>query len=206
MNAKEDWHGSYPCTGKFLRMVLKVKNMICQRCIIVINELLAEFKFEATEVVLGKIVLTHELSAHELDRFNTALKKTGLELVFSNDELIVQKIKHVIYEIVHCADEPLLENFSTYLSRQLNYSYAYLANTFRRINEMPIERFLIAERIRKVQMMLISEELTLSEIAYKLNYSSVAHLSAQFKKVTGVRASDYRYMNIRTNEEDACNM
>lgn len=187
-------------------MVLKVKNMICQRCIIVINELLAEFNFKASEVAMGKIVLTHELNAHELEQFNEALKKTGLELLFSNDELIVQKIKHIVYEIVHCADEPLLENFSTYLSGKLNYSYAYLANIFRRINEMPIERFLIAERIRKVQMMLVSEELTLSEIAYKLNYSSVSHLSAQFKKVTGIRASDYKDMNIRTNEEEMCDL
>lgn len=202
MNVKEDWHGSYPCTEKVLRMILKVKNMICQRCIIVINELLAEFNFEATEVAMGKIVLTHELTGHQLDQFNMALKKTGLELAFSNEELIVQKIKHIIFEIVHCANEPLLENFSTYLSKKLNYSYAYLANIFKKTNKVPIERFLITERIRKVQVMLVTEELTLSEIAYKLNYSSVAHLSAQFKKVTGIRASDYKFMNIQTNEED----
>lgn len=182
-------------------MLLNVKNMICQRCVIVIHEILHELGFEAKNVQVGEILLDQHLTASQLEQLNTALKKTGLELLYSNDELIVQKIKHVVYEIVHYSSEPLLEKFSVYLSSRLNYSYTYLANIFKKLNGIPIEHFLITEKIRKVKMMLITEQLTLSEIAYKMHYSSVAHLSTQFKKVTGIRASDFKLMRIDTSNQ-----
>ncbi|MEJ8818758.1 helix-turn-helix domain-containing protein [Lacibacter sp. H407] len=182
-------------------MLLKVKNMICQRCIIVIHEILEELGFEPKSVQVGEIVLNQHLTEDELEQLDTALKKTGLALVYTNDELIVQKIKHVIFEIVHYSNEPLLEKLSTYLSNRLNYSYTYLANIFKKINGIPIEQFVITEKIRKVKMLLISEQLTLSEIAYKMNYSSVAHLSSQFKKVTGIRASDFKVMYVDASIE-----
>lgn len=176
-------------------MLLKVKNMICERCVIVIHEILMELGFEAKNVQVGEILLNQHLSTNELEQLNTALKRTGLALVYSNDELIVQKIKHIVFEIVHYSSEPILEKFSTYLSSRLNYSYTYLANIFKKLNGIPIEKFLITEKIRKVKVLLISEQLTLSEIAYRMNYSSVAHLSSQFKKVTGIRASDFKLMH-----------
>ena len=182
-------------------MLLKVKNMICQRCIIVIHEILEELGLEPKSVQVGEIVLNQHLTEYQLEQLDTALKKTGLALVYTNDELIVQKIKHVVFEIIHYSSEPLLEKFSTYLSNRLNYSYTYLANIFKKLNGIPIEQFVITEKIRKVKMLLISEQLTLSEIAYKMNYSSVAHLSSQFKKVTGIRASDYKLMYVDASVE-----
>jgi AraC-like DNA-binding protein len=182
-------------------MLLKVKNMICQRCVIVIHEILAELGLEAKNVQVGEILLSRHLTENELEQLDTALKKTGLALVYTNDELIVQKIMHVVFEIVHYSNEPLLEKFSTYLSNRLNYSYTYLANIFKKLNGIPIEQFVITEKIRKVKMLLISEQLTLSEIAYQMNYSSVAHLSSQFKKVTGIRASDFKVMYVHTSIE-----
>lgn len=182
-------------------MLLKVKNMICQRCVIVIHEILTELGLEAKNVQVGEILLNRHLTENELEQLDTALKKTGLALVYTNDELIVQKIKHVVFEIVHYNNDPLLENFSTYLSNRLNYSYTYLANIFKKINGIPIEQFVITEKIRKVKMLLISEQLTLSEIAHKMHYSSVAHLSTQFKKITGIRASDFKLMCKKTSIE-----
>ena len=182
-------------------MLLKVKNMICQRCVIVIHEILEELGFEAKCVHVGEVLLNRHLTDEELEQLDTALKKTGLALVYTNDELIVQKIKHVVFEIVHYSSEPLLETFSAYLSRRLNYSYTYLANIFKKLNGIPIEQFVITEKIRKVKVLLISEQLTLSEIAYKMNYSSVAHLSTQFKKVTGIRASDFKLMYVDASVE-----
>ena len=116
-------------------MLLKVKNMICQRCVIVIHEILTELGFEAKNVQVGEIVLSQHLTENQLEQLDTALKKTGLALVYTNDELIVQKIKHVVFEIVHYNNDPLLENFSTYLSNRLNYSYTYLANIFKKLNK-----------------------------------------------------------------------
>ena len=102
-----------------------------------------------------------------------------------------QMIKYISLSLVLVA----FEKFSVYLSSRLNYSYTYLANIFKKLNGIPIEQFLITEKIRKVKMLLISEQLTLSEIAYKMHYSSVAHLSTQFKKITGIRVSDFKLMN-----------
>ena len=124
---------------------------------------------------------------------NEALKKAGLELVFDKACILVQKIKTIIFEMIYVADEPLVIKFSCYLSNKLNYNYTYLSNIFKKINGISIERYIIHEKIEKVKAMLVAEDTTLKEIAFQLNYSSVAHLSAQFKKVTGLRARDYKF-------------
>jgi len=183
---------------KMFFMKLHVKNMICQRCKIVVTEILSGFGLEAEHIQLGEIELKEKLSKTRLNQLNTALKKTGLELVFDHSVMLVQKIKSIIYELIHFHTEPLELKFSCYLSSRLNYNYTYLATVFKRANGISIERFMIAEKIEKVKTMLISEGATLNEIAYKMNYSSVAHLSAQFKKVTGIRASDFKIMRMNS--------
>ena len=179
-------------------MKLNVKNMICQRCKIVVAEILSDFGLEAESIQLGEILLKEKLSEDRLDQLNTALKKTGLELVFDRGVLLVQKIKNVIYEMIYFHTEPLEIKFSCYLSSRLNYSYTYLANIFKQFNGVSIERFIIFEKIEKVKTMLISEGATLNEIAFKMNYSSVSHLSAQFKKVTGLRVSDFKILKMNS--------
>ena len=179
-------------------MIINVKNMVCQRCKIVVNNILTTLGIEAEYISIGEIRLSENLSDFMLRQLNAALKETGLELIFDKQNLLVQKIKNIIIETIHYADEPLMVKLSCYLSSRLNYSYTYLSNIFKKINGISIERFVILEKIKKVKAMLISEGALLSEIAYKMNYSSVSHLSAQFKKVTGIRAKDYKSLRINS--------
>lgn len=177
-------------------MIIYVKNMICLRCKIVVNNILAGFGVEAEDIMIGKIQLKENLSNYKLRQLDAALKETGLELIFDRDLLIAQKIKTIVSETIHFSNEPLLTKFSYYLSSKLNYSYAYLANVFKKTNGISIERYIILQKIEKVKAMLIAEDAALSEIAYQMNYSSVSHLSAQFKKVTGINASEYKLLRL----------
>lgn len=179
-------------------MILHVKNMICKRCKIVVSKIIADLGLQAEYIKLGEILLKEKLKQDKLNTLNTALKETGLELVNDREGNLVQKIKTVIFEMIHFCEEPLLIKFSCYLSSRLNYSYTYLANTFKKINGISIEQFIIIEKIKKVKGMLIAEGITLSEIAYRMNYSSTSHLSAQFKKVTGLRVTDFKLMHTNT--------
>jgi AraC-like DNA-binding protein len=108
--------------------------------------------------------------------------------------ILIQKIKNVIIELVHYSNEPLIINFSEYLSQKLNYDYTYLANLFSEVQGTTIEKFLIAHKIERVKELLVYNELNLTEISYRMNYSSVAHLSAQFKKVTGLTPSHFKQL------------
>ena len=177
-------------------MIIYVKNMICLRCKIVVNNILAGFGVEAEDIMIGKIQLKENLSNYKLRQLDAALKETGLELIFDRDLLIAQKIKTIVSETIHFSNEPLLTKFSYYLSSKLNYSYAYLAKKKKKTNGISIERYIILQKIEKVKAMLIAEDAALSEIAYQMNYSSVSHLSAQFKKVTGINASEYKLLRL----------
>lgn len=177
-------------------MILHVKNMICQRCKIVVSKIITDLGLQAESIKIGEIMLKEKLSQEMLNCLDTALKATGLELVNDHAGNLVQKIKAVIFEMIHFSEEPLLMKFSCFLSSRLNYSYTYLANTFKKTIGISIEQFIIIEKIKKVKVMLITEGITLNEIAYRMNYSSISHLSAQFKKVTGQRVKDFKLMHM----------
>lgn len=177
-------------------MIIYIKNMICTRCIIVVNNILANLGINATEIKIGVIMLKDKLSFFKLRQLDGALKETGLELIFDKKTVMVQKIKNIIFDIIHFSAEPMLMKFSCFLSQQLNYNYTYLSNLFKRITGLTIERYIIQQKIEKVKSMLIAGEASLSEIADLLNYSSVSHLSAQFKKETGYTARDFKLLNI----------
>ena len=179
-------------------MIIYIKNMICQRCKIVVSKILNDLGLEAEQVTIGEVVLKENLSNFKLQELDAALKDTGLELVFDKNNILVQKVKNIIFETIHSSNEPLIIKFSCYLSSRLNYSYTYLSNVFSRVTGMSIERYIILQKIEKVKGMLISESVFFSEIAYKMNYSSVSHLSAQFKKVTGIRAKDYKAVQMNS--------
>jgi len=133
-------------------------------------------------VDLGEADIREEISAEQLARLGIALKKTGLELMDDKRSILVEKIKTIIIELVHYNDEQIKINLSDYLSEKLNLNYTYLANLFSEVKGTTIEQFYLAHKIEKVKELLVYDELNLTEIAWKLHYSSVAHLSNQFKK------------------------
>ena len=172
--------------------------MISLRCKIVVNNILQHVGVEAKEIMLGEILLKEKVPFFKLMQLDAALKETGLELVFDKKNQLVQQIKNIIFEIVYFSAEPLAVKLSCYLSERLNYNYTYLASLFKKMTGITIEHFIISHKIEKVKSMLVSEDVPLSEIAYQMNYSSVSHLSAQFKKITGYNASEYKSLRINT--------
>ena len=141
---------------------------------------------------LGEADVMEDMSADQLDILGVALKKTGLELMNDKKSILVEKIKTTIIEMVHYTDEQIKTNLSDYLSEKLNYNYTYLANLFSEVKGTTIEKFYLSHKIEKVKELLVYDELNLTEIAYKLHYSSVAHLSNQFRKMTGLTPSHFK--------------
>lgn len=147
-----------------------------------------------TTVELGEVEIMEDISAEQQDQFKIALLKSGLELMDDKKSVLIEKIKNVIVELVHYSEEPLAINFSDHLSQKLNHNYTYLANLFSEVQGTTIEKFIIAHKIERVKELLVYNELNLTEIAYLMHYSSVAHLSAQFKKVTGLTPSHFKQL------------
>ena len=145
-------------------------------------------------VELGEAEIMESISEEQHDLFKEALLKSGLELLDDKKSVLIQKIKNVIIELIHYSEEPLAINFSDHLSQKLNHNYTYLANLFSEVQGTTIEQFIIAHKIERVKELLVYNELNLTEIAYLMHYSSVGHLSAQFKKVTGLTPSHFKQL------------
>jgi AraC-like DNA-binding protein len=146
---------------------------------------------------LGEVNIKEVLDTEQRAQLKAALLKSGLELMDDKKAILIDRIKNVIVEMVHYAEEPNKLNFSDLLSDKLNYDYTYLANLFSEVTGITIERYLIAHKIERVKELLLYDEFTLTEISYMLNYSSVAHLSSQFKKVTGLTPTYFRNLRNR---------
>jgi len=168
--------------------------MVCIRCKMVVKDELAKLGLHYTVVDLGEVEILETISREQHEQFKLALLKSGLELMDDKKSVLIQKIKNVIIEVIHYSEEPLVIKFSEYLSQKLNHDYTYLANLFSEVQGITIEKFLIAHRIERVKELLVYDELTLTEIAYQMHYSSVAHLSNQFKKVTGLTPSHFKQL------------
>jgi YesN/AraC family two-component response regulator len=145
-------------------------------------------------VELGEVETVEELTAEQYQQLKTALLHSGLELMEDKKSMLIEKIKNIVVEMVHYSEEPMLVNFSAYLSEKLNYDYNYLSNLFSEVKGTTIEHFIIAHKIERAKELLIYNELSLTEIAEKLHYSNVAHLSNQFKKVTGLTPTFFKKM------------
>ena len=180
-------------------MRLYIKNMMCFRCRMVVQDELTKLGLLYSEVKLGAAELTHGISAEQWKQLNEALKKTGLELVEDKKTKLVEKIKTVIIELVQHSDEYLKITLSEYLSDKLNHDYTYLSNVFSSDQGTTIEKFFIHLKIELVKELLVYDELQLTEIAYKMHYSSVSHLSNQFKKITGLTPSHFK--RIKQNKQ-----
>ena len=175
-------------------MKLYVKNMVCIRCKMVVKAELQELGLHCTYVELGEAEVLENISPLQREQIKTALLKSGLELMDDKKSVLIQKIKNVIVELVHYSEEPLTIKFSEYLSQKLHHDYTYLANLFSEVQGTTIEKFLISHKIERVKELLVYDELNLTEIAYQMHYSSVAHLSTQFKKVTGLTPSHFKQL------------
>lgn len=175
-------------------MKLLIKNMVSLRCKMIVKSELENMRLHFTIVELGEVEITEDLSVQEQNQLKTALLKFGLELMEDKKSMLIEKIKNIIVEMIHYTDEPPEINFSDYLSKKLDYDYNYISNLFSEVKGTTIEHYIIAHKIERAKELLIYNELTLTEIAYKLHYSSVAHLSNQFKKVTGLTPSFFKKM------------
>jgi AraC-like DNA-binding protein len=145
-------------------------------------------------VELGEVEIKEKLSVKKTGQLQAALLMSGLELLEDKKSILIEKIKNIIVEMIHYSDEPPILNFSAYLSEKLHYDYNYISNLFSEVKGTTIEHYIISHKIERAKELLIYNELTLTEIAYKLHYSSVAHLSNQFKKVTGLTPSFFKKM------------
>ena len=158
----------------------------------VVKSELEKLGVQKVRIELGEAEIFEDISTEQLDQLNINLKKVELELMDDKKSILVEKIKMIIIELVHYTDEQIKVNLSDYLSEKLNYNYTYLANLFSEVKGTTIEKFYLYHKIERVKELLVYNELNLSEIAYKLNYSSVAHLSNQFKKITGLTPSHFK--------------
>src|SRR6187549_3004808 len=167
-------------------MKLFIQNMVSLRCKMMVKSELQKLGLKYIHVELGEVELTKKLSAKKYDLLKAALHKSGLELMDDKKAMLIEKIKNVIIEMVHYTDELPKTNFSDYLSEKLNQDYTQMSNIFSQTKGITIEHYITLHKIEKVKELLIYDELNLSEIAWKMHYSSVAHLSNQFKRVTGL--------------------
>jgi len=158
----------------------------------VVRAELEKMKLMHTHVELGEVEIMDNLSAAKYDELKAALFKSGLELMDDERAILIERIKNVIVEMVHYADELPKVKFSVYLSEKLKQDYQQLANLFSEVKGITIEHYIIIHKIERVKELIIYDELSLGEIAYQLHYSSVAHLSAQFKKMTGLTPSFFK--------------
>ena len=145
-------------------------------------------------VDLGEVDVMETISAEQRDQLKTALLVSGLELMDDKRGMLVEKIKNVIIEMVHHTDELIKINFSDFLSEKLSHDYTYMSNLFSEVQGSTIEQFIIAHKVERIKELIIYNELNMTEIAWKMNYSSVAHLSNQFKKVTGLSPSHFKQL------------
>ena len=175
-------------------MKLFIKNMVSIRCKMIVKSELENLGLHYIIVELGEVEIKGELSEKKQTRLKAALLRSGLELMEDKKAILIEKIKNIIVEMIHYSDELPKVKFSDYLSEKLNHDYTYLSNLFSEVKSTTIEHFIISHKIERVKEMLVYNEFTLSEIAWKLHYSSVAHLSNQFKKITGLTPSHFKKM------------
>jgi AraC-like DNA-binding protein len=188
-----------------MSMKLYIKYMVSLRCKMMVKEELKKLGLHHVFVRLGMVEILEDITDEQRELLNKNLLKSGLELLDDKKSILIEKIKTVIVEMIHYNNDELpIENYSDYISEKVGQDYTYLANAFSEVKGITIQHFIIIHKIEKVKELLIYDELSLTEISYKLHYSSVAHLSNQFKKITGLSPSFYKNLKNqrRKNLED----
>ena len=168
--------------------------MVSLRCKMVVKEELKKIGLKYVIIDLGSVEIMEDITEEQHYQLKKNLLKSGLELLDDKKSILIEKIKNVITEMIHYSDEIPKVNYSDYISEKLGYDYTYLANTFSEVKGITIQQYIIIHKIEKIKELLLYDELNLTEISYRLHYSSVAHLSNQFKKTTGLTPSFYKQL------------
>lgn len=175
-------------------MKLYIKNMVCSRCKMVVKSELEKLGLHPLAVDLGEVEIAADLEGYQRQDVHAALQKFGFALLDDKKSVVIERVKNLIVDLVQNKNNQLKTNLSDYLSRELNHDYTYITNLFTQVEGTTIEQYFIAQKIERVKELLVYDEMSLSEISYQLNYSSVSHLSKQFKKVTGLTPSHYKQL------------
>lgn len=178
-------------------MKIYVKYMVSQRCKMLVKEELKKLGLHFVVVDLGEIEIMEDITEQQRNQLKSALFETGLELMDDKRAVLIEKIQQAIIEMIHFSDELPRFNYSIFISEKLKYDYTYLSNLFSEVKGVTIQQFIIVHKIERVKELLLYKELNLTEIAYKMQYSSVAHLSNQFKKITGLTPSQYKNLKVQ---------
>jgi len=178
-------------------MKLYIKYMVSNRCKMAVKEELKKLGLHFIVVDLGEVEIMENISPEQREQVKIALLNSGLELMDDKRAVLIEKIKNAIVELVHHTDGLIKMNISDFLSEKLNHDYTYLANLFSEVQGTTIEQFIISHKIERIKELIIYDELNITEIAWKMNYSSVAHLSNQFKKVTGLSPSHFKQLKTK---------
>ena len=171
-----------------------IKYMVSSRCKIVVKEALKNLDLHFIVVDLGEVEIMEDITPDIRTRLKNALVEVGLELMDDKRAILIERIKNVVVQMVHHTEDPISTNFSHFLSKTLNYDYTYMANLFSEVQGTTIEQFIILHKIERIKELILYGEYNITEIAYKMNYSSVAHLSNQFKKMTGLSPSHFKQL------------
>ena len=177
-----------------IRKTLHIKNMVCNRCIKVVREELEKQDYTVEKIELGEVVITSDKKKFHVDKIKESLEENGFELIDSRNANIIERVKILIIKLIHHNSTENQSGFNIHdeIIKEAGLSYQYVSSLFSSIEGITIEKFIIHQKIEKVKELIVYDELTLSEIAYKLGYSSVQHLSNQFKKVTGLSPSYFK--------------
>ncbi|SKC63011.1 helix-turn-helix domain-containing protein [Ohtaekwangia koreensis] len=181
-------------------MKLYIKYMVSLRCKLLVKEELTKLGINPVFVDLGMVEVPGQISQQDHDTLRDNLLRSGLELLDDKKSILIERIKNVITEMIHYSDEIPTQNYSDYLSEKLDYDYTYLSNIFSEVKGITIQHFIIINKIERAKELLLYDELNLTEISYKLHYSSVAHLSNQFKKITGLTPSFFKKLKKARNQ------
>jgi AraC-like DNA-binding protein len=182
-------------------MVLLIKNMVCYRCKLAVQEKLQQAGLTPLQVELGEVTIAEkELSTEQRERLNSELTSIGFELLDDRRKQLIEQIKAFIINQVHYKEEPAAEKYSYLISRHLHHDYSYLSNLFSEVEGITIEQYILTQKIEKVKELLIYGEQTLSEISLRMGYSSTAHLSSQFKKLTGLTPTQFKQIGVRNRK------
>ena len=173
-------------------MTIYIRNMVCVRCKMAVQVVLEKLNIDYQEIEIGKVTVSKELDSELQKRLNEALQYYELELMDDKKTILVERIRILITEMFHSPDDDIPLKFTEYLSKTLHHEYTYLSNIFSEVEKSTIERFYISTRVQRVKELLLYEGLSIKEISYQLNYSSVSHLCLQFKKVTGQTPSEFK--------------
>lgn len=171
--------------------------MVSLRCKMVVAEELLRLAVKYVSIDLGIVQLSDAISSDLRVQLKANLLLTGLDLLDNKKSILIERIKNLIIQMIHYSDESQLLNYSVYLSNTLGLDYTYLANVFSEVNHISIRQYIIMHKIEMVKELILYDELNLTEISYKMHYSSVGHLSSQFKKVTHISPSVYKQLNLR---------